>query len=292
MAEPHSPVLQTNSNKPFENHTDNDQNLYDSSRNWQDSSNSSTSSPDHQDFSPAQTQQPQHPHQLPTAAQIFSSSASSEASRDPTDVLMKIFPYLDPIVLSSVLKNCQGDLLKAVEILSPHSMTRLREVKPNSSEHVETPPGSFARQLSAFTSPSRVTEQPPCTCCHRSPGINGIRKYADFMPTNRHEMMKYHQMMHRIGDHDARSHSSSNRNQECRSHMNYLFSIQDANKKFMNEISTRRHIGVENNAGMNLGGAMCVECKSPARPHDLFCRACGARISKTVHWFDHSYSSL
>ena len=256
--------MQANGNKSLESPVENDQIIYEG-RNWQDSNTSSTrSSPEHHDFPQQQTV-----HQFPSATKLFS-SASSESSRDPADVLMKIFPYLDPIVLSSVLKNCQGDLLKAVEILSPHSMTRLREVKPNTADHMDVQTASFARHLSAFSSPNRGIEQPPCTCCHR----NGIRKYAEFMPTNRMEMLKYNQMMHRIADHDAR-------NQECRSHMNYFLSFQDASKKFMNEIPPRRHS--ENNDRMNMGEPVCVECKAVARPHDLFCRACGARISKTVH---------
>ena len=266
MGDASSPVMQVNQNKGPESHVVTEQNVYDG-RNWQEnSSSSSRSSPDHPEFPAAQQQAA---HQLQSVSKVLSST-SPESSRDPADVLLKIFPYLDPVVLGSVLKNCQGDLLKAVEILSPHSMTRLREVKPNSVDHLDVPPASFARHLSAFSMPNRGIDQPPCTCCHRS----GTRKYIEFMPTNRMEMLKYNQMMHRIADHDAR-------NQECRSHINYFMSFQDASSKFMNEIPARRHS--DSAERMNIRESFCLECKAPARPQDLFCRACGARISKTVH---------
>lgn len=267
MGEANSPIMQVNHSKGHENHVENESNMYDN-RNWQDnSSSSSRSSPDHHEFPSAQ-QQPTH--QFPSGPQVFS-AAPPESSRDPTNVLLKIFPYLDPVVLGSVLKNCQGDLLKAVEILSPHSMTRLREVKPNNTDHIDLPPASFARHLSAFSLPNRGIEQPPCMCCHR----NGMRKFVEFTPTNRLEMLKYNQMMHRIADRDTR-------NPECRSHINYFMSLQDASNKYMNEVPPRRPSEI--NERVKIGEPLfCVECKAPARPQDLFCRACGARISKTVH---------
>ena len=267
MGEANSPIMQVNHNKGHENHAENDPNVYDS-RTWQDNnSSSSRSSPEHHDFPAAQQQAI---HQFPSGPQMFQ-AASSEGSRDPGDVLLKIFPYLDPVVLGSVLKNCQGDLLKAVEILSPHSMTRLREVKPNNADYMDLPPASFARHLSAFSLPNRGIEQPPCTCCHR----NGMRKYIEFMPANRLDMLKYNHVMHRsAADHDASS-------QECRSHFNYFMSLQDTSSKFMTEMPHRRPIEVSER--VKIGERACVECKAPARPQDLFCRACGARISKAVH---------
>ncbi|XP_065059725.1 doublesex and mab-3 related transcription factor 3, truncated-like [Rhopilema esculentum] len=265
MPEGNGPSIQGSSSNGFESHLENEQNMYDN-RNWHESKSSTRSSPEQHDYPP----QPAPPLPFSAASKLFASSPS-ESSKDPAEVLMKIFPYLDPVVLGSVLKNCQGDLLKAVEILSPHSMTRLREVKPNSKEHIEIPPATFARHLSAFSSPNRGIEQPPCTCCHR----NGVRKFSDYMPSNRMEMMKYNRMMHRITDHDVRK-------ADCRGHVNYFLSLQESSEKFANDIPPRRHIGHENNDRLSIGEPICFECKAPARPQDLFCRACGARIAKAV----------
>eukprot|EP00794_Sanderia_malayensis_P013699 gene13699-15127_t len=70
---------------------------------WQDSSKRTTRTPQDMPL----------PHinaQMPIAVSpclLRSPSSSDHKNKDPADILLKIFPYLDPVVLRSVLVNCQ-----------------------------------------------------------------------------------------------------------------------------------------------------------------------------------------
>lgn len=44
-------------------------------------------------------------------------AGSSSGHRDPTDVMAKIFPHHKRDVLESVVKNCKGDIVKAIEMM-------------------------------------------------------------------------------------------------------------------------------------------------------------------------------
>ena len=262
-------MLTPNVTNGFESQHEDDPSVFENPG-WHDSNSSSTrSSPEAREFPPLP---PPQGASLPfqSSSKLYAASPP-ETSKDPADVLLKIFPYLDPAVLRSVLKNCHGDLLKAVEILSPHSMTRLREVRPSGKEYIEQPSAPFTRHISAFSLPGRGIEQ-PCTCCQRT----GFRGYMDNMPAGRMELMKYKHMMQRVADHDVRS-------QQCRTHLNYFLSLQDANKRLANEVASRRLIRVEDSEHKSMPEPVCFDCKAPARPQDLFCRSCGARIAKTLN---------
>ncbi len=194
----------------------------------------------------------------------------SECNRDPTEVLLKIFPYLDPVILRSVLVNCQGNLLKAVEILSPHSMTRLKEVKPNGVQSSEVARSHYARHhLSAFQPPNRFGTQMPCRCCDRN----------DLMHTQQPciEKKRYSLLtrdnLHRATDQEIQP-----------SYIDYFFSVQNTTNKYADDLSVSRPMNFErHHLASRSFEAICFECKTPSRPQDMFCRVCGARISKSAN---------
>lgn len=249
-----------NTSDAFDARLENNQSLFDN-QSWQDN-HSNRSSPDKLDM----TQSNLIP--VPAAPTVF---FSPEGNKDPAEVLVKIFPYLDPVILRSVLSNCQGDLLKAVEILSPHSMTRLKEVKPNHADNSDASPAR--RQFSAFQPANRCDALRPCQCCDvDSPlGFQQCfeKKQFEAMQQQRH-------LFHRFAEPEKRIHPR-------RSYFDYFVSLQNMNKKFLNDVAVSRFVNSDLCPRGTAEEQICLECKTVSRPRDLFCRVCGARIAKTIN---------
>eukprot|EP00794_Sanderia_malayensis_P013709 gene13709-15137_t len=196
---------------------------------WQDSSKRITRTPQDMPL----------PHinaQMPIAVSpclLRSPSSSDHKNKDPADILLKIFPYLDPVVLRSVLVNCQGNLLKAVEILSPHSMTRLKEIKPTGIKDIQPIHTYTARQTSAFQPPNRhtIATQLPCRCCDKRNGLmhaaqvrtDDHRFSTMMLPSREHHLNHRHQNFHHQPRHEFQS-----------TYFDYFLSLQD--KKFANDV--------------------------------------------------------
>ncbi len=223
---------------------------------WQENHNTSESTIE----SPEMSQPMESP--ISTASNLL---RSADCNKDPSEILLKIFPYLDPTILRSVLVNCHGNLLKAVEILSPHSMTRLKEIKPKRLDgHAAASLANYARQISAFQPPSRM-DPAACRCCVRGSSLHGER--------DRHLMSKREATLPHTAEHDLHV-------QQKRKYFDYFLSLQNMNKRFANSIPVSRSVGLDVRSRPSFVETFCSECKAPSRPQDMFCRICGARITK------------
>nr|XP_006630066.1 PREDICTED: doublesex- and mab-3-related transcription factor A1 [Lepisosteus oculatus] len=75
-----------------------------------------------------------------------SAPASSSRHRDPTDIMMKIFPHHKRDTLEAVVKTCKGDIVKAIELV-----LNSKEDKPLSGDSdIPTPESSTFHRPSGF----------------------------------------------------------------------------------------------------------------------------------------------
>lgn len=90
---------------------------------------------------------------IKTATPDLLSSASSSRERDPTQILLKIFPHLKPDAVESTLRACSGDIVKAIEAL-------LASKDEPALPLVESPSPSVTRNLLEPPEPSSSAFSP------------------------------------------------------------------------------------------------------------------------------------
>ncbi|MGH0140225.1 UNVERIFIED_CONTAM: hypothetical protein FKN15_057446 [Acipenser sinensis] len=70
---------------------------------------------------------------------------SSSRQRDPTDIMLKIFPHHKRVMLDCVVQNCKGDIVQAIEqVLN----SKEHKDNPNGTESTVSEPGNLQRSSS------------------------------------------------------------------------------------------------------------------------------------------------
>ena len=199
----------------------------------------------------------------PTTDTVFMKFYRNGAT-DPSKVLIKIFPYLDPVILNSVLRNCQGDLVRAIEILSPHSMTKLSDVRRDYTERSTERQSEQPGMRSAF-SPARGM-QGHKTCTYDKGPLGHLYPNC-FVPLSSCDLTNH---KYSVG----RSYRSS-----FGDYFRYLTPLEQSGKVSVYSQSGTNYENNEQLKNIRIDETLiCKECKSPARSDDQFCRGCGMKL--------------
>lgn len=122
------------------------------------------------------------------------SESRGKNPRDPTNVMMKIFPHLQRDTLDSVLKACAGDIVRAIEMLltSKDSSNKCSPDRsgPNSARAEDSPgqrqfairPPGAATALGLFNSKSAFSPLQNTTSALTGDGVYGLSSRLGISP--------------------------------------------------------------------------------------------------------------